>query len=357
MSVRTLFGVAGLLSLGVWIFQDFLYLQSTKLFLLVSLTLLLFWITSICIEKGIVRDLWGRIWESIVTISVILTATFFLLRLMPGGPFDDQIMVSPIQKEKLETYYGLHESLPKQYLNFVGKVLVGDLGSSFKQSDQKISDLLKETLPVTFRIGTLALLVALLLGLPLGILAASQTESPLDYLIRFFTVLSASTPAFFLAPLLVVVFSFWLDVLPPALWDGPSYYVLPVVTMSLRPLSTVIRIVRVSAVDVFQADFVQVARAKGLKESSVLFLHVLRNSLIPLASVIGPVAAGLLSGSFVVESIFAIPGLGGHLIEGVVNRDYPLIMALTLVYSLLLITANLLSDILVTLLDPRVDLA
>ena len=223
--------------------------------------------------------------------------------------------------------------------------------------------MIAETLPVSFQLGIYSLLFSFLIGIPLGVFAASKHNSFLDNGLMILAISGVALPSFIVGPLLVMIFSFGIPfaglsgLLPPALWDSPIYYILPVITLGLRPAAIIARMTRSSMLDVIQADFVRTARAKGVSQQVVLYKHVLKNSLIPVLTISGPLIAGVLSGSFIVEIVFGVPGMGKHLVQSVTNRDYPLILGLTLVFSAMLVVANLVVDLLYTVVDPRIKLS
>lgn len=304
-----------------------------------------------------------RLLEAIFVVWVIATLTFALLRFLPGGPFDSEKALSPEIKANIEAKYGLDKPLADQYLDFLTGLTRGDLGESYKYIGRPVSEIIAETLPISFQLGFYSLILALLIGIPLGLFAASKHNTLLDNSLMILAISGVALPSFMVGPLLVMIFSFGIPfsslhgLLPPALWEAPEFYILPVLTLGLRPAAIIARMARSSVLDVIRADFVRTAKAKGVSEQVVLYKHVLKNSLIPVLTVMGPLLAGVLSGSFVIEIIFAVPGMGKHLVQSVTNRDYPLIMGLTLVYSVMLIVANLVTDLLYTVVDPRIKLS
>ena len=285
-----------------------------------------------------------RIMGALSTIFVIATITFLLLRVLPGGPFDEEKVLPPEIKANIEAKYNLNAPLWVQYRDYIFGLLRGDLGPSYKYIGRSVSDIIADSMPKTFQLGFYALLVSFLFGIPLGILAAARHNTWIDNLAMGGAISGVALPSFLLAAVLIYVFSEQLRLFPPALWDGPQYYLLPVLALGVRPISVIARLVRASVLDVIRSDYVRTAWAKGLDEKRILFKHVLRNSLIPIFSISGPLIAGILSGSFVIERIFAIPGGGEHFVQSVTNRDYSLILGLTLLYSALLVFANLVMD-------------
>lgn len=301
-----------------------------------------------------------RLVGAVITLAVIATLTFALLRVLPGGPFDTEKALPDDVKANIEARYGLDRPVLEQYLSFMGGILRGDLGESYKYVGRSVTDIIAEALPVSMELGLMSLLLAYLIGIPLGVFAAARHNSAFDTGSMLIAVSGVALPSFMVGPLLISVFSFGIPFaflkgsLPPALWESPMHYILPVVTLGLRPAAILARMTRGAVLESINQDFVRTARAKGVSERVVLFKHVLRNSLIPILSISGPLVAGLLSGSFIIEIIFAIPGIGKHLVQSVTNRDYPLILALTLVFSMMLVIANLLVDLLYGFVDPRV---
>jgi oligopeptide transport system permease protein len=303
-----------------------------------------------------------RLLEAGFVIFVIATLTFLLLRFLPGGPFDAEKTLPPDIKANIEAKYGLNRPLAEQYLSYLGALARGNLGESYKYIGRPVASIIGETLPISFQLGIYSLLLAFFIGIPLGVFAASKHNSLLDNGLMIFAISGVALPSFIIGPLLVMIFSFGVPfsalhgLLPPALWESPVYYILPVLTLGLRPAAIIARMTRSSMLDVIQADFVRTAKAKGVTEQVVLYKHVLKNSLIPVLTISGPLVAGVLSGSFIIEIVFGIPGMGKHLVQSVSNRDYPLILGITLVFSAMLVVANLVVDLLYTIVDPRIKL-
>jgi oligopeptide transport system permease protein len=294
--------------------------------------------------------------EGIATIFIVVTLTFFILRLLPGGPFDSETALDPQIRQRLEAQYGLDLPVHSQYLRYVGNLARGDLGESYQYTGQNISELLADALPVTVGLGLMSLVFSFLAGIPLGLWTAAAHRTRFDAVALIATISAMSLPSFLTGPLLVLIFSFWLDWLPPALWDSPRYYILPVATLSIRPMAMVARLVRASVLEVIHSDYVRAARAKGLGENRILFKHILRNSVIPITAIAGSLVANVLMGSLIVEMIFAVPGIARHFVDSVVNRDYPLVLALTIAYSVILVVGNMLMDLVSSAVDPRIRL-
>lgn len=315
------------------------------------------------IRQGVLIYVCKRFIEAVFVLWVIATLTFLLLRFLPGGPFDEEKALPPEVKANIEQKYGLNEPIAVQYSKYLIGLAHGDLGESYKYIGRSVTDIIGETLPVSAQMGFYSLLLAFIIGIPIGVFAAKHHNTYLDNAAMIFAISGVALPSFMVGPLLVMIFSFgvpfpaFAGLLPPALWESPIYYILPVVTLGVRPAGIIARMMRSSVLEVIKADFVRTAHAKGVSETLVLYKHVLKNSLIPLLSISGPLIAGILSGSFVNEIIFAVPGMGKHLIQSVTNRDYPLVLGITLVYAALLVLANLIVDLLYVVVDPRIKLS
>jgi len=295
-----------------------------------------------------------RLLSAIPTLFIVATLSFVLMRLVPGGPFDREKKLPPAIQANVEKKYRLDEPVWQQYLLYMGSVAQGDFGPSYKYLGRSVNDILREAFPVSLQLGLLSLIASVLCGVGIGVASAWRPGSWVDRGGGLFSVLGFSLPTFVLGSLLVLSLADLLHLFPPALWEGWRFVVLPVVTLSFAPAAFVARLCRASLLEVMAKDFVRTARAKGLRESRVILRHALKNALTPVVSVAGPLTAGLVTGSFVVETIFSLPGMGKHFVTAVTNRDYPLIMGVTLVYTALIILANLIVDLLYGLLDPRV---
>jgi oligopeptide transport system permease protein len=309
------------------------------------------------ITEGLAAYVFKRVVQTAFVLLVIATMTFGLLRIIPGGPFDQEKTLTPEIKAAIEAKYNLNAPLYVQYWDYLSGIAQGDLGQSYKYVGRNVSEMLAESFPSSFQLGIFSLLVAFLIGIPAGVFAASRHNTWKDSVTMILAVSSVSLPSFLVAALAITVFCFWMDLLPVALWDGPSYYILPVLVLGLRPAAIIARLTRASVLDVIRSDYIRTARAKGLSENVILYKHVLKNSLIPVLTFAGPLAAGILSGAFIIEHIFNIPGMGKHFIQSVTNRDYPLVLGVTLIFSFLLIISNLVVDILYTYFDPRIKLS
>ncbi|MCB0422792.1 MAG: ABC transporter permease [Bdellovibrionales bacterium] len=297
-----------------------------------------------------------RIVEAVFVLLVIASLTFLLLRIVPGGPFDQEKALPAEVMANIEAKYQLDRPIYEQFFSYIGGLLRGDLGESYKYLGRNVTDIVLDTFPISFKLGIFALILAYLIGIPLGVLAAAHHNSKWDVIAMLAAISGVALPSFLVAPILILIFAIYLHWLPAALWNGPSYYILPVITLGVRPAAIIARLTRASVLDVIGSDYIRTARAKGLGQGVVLFKHVLKNSLIPVLTFSGPLVAGVLSGSFIIEVIFAVPGMGKHLISSVTNRDYPLILGVTLVFSALLVLANLIVDLLYSYFDPRIQL-
>jgi oligopeptide transport system permease protein len=295
-----------------------------------------------------------RLIEAAVTLFIIATMTFVMLRFLPGGPFDSEKALPPEIKANIDAKYGLDKPFLVQYETYIFNLLKGDFGESYKFIGRSVSDIMSDAYPVSFQLGIYALIVSFLVGIPLGVIAASKHNTWVDSITMIAAMSGVAVPSFLTAPILILIFSIWNDWLPPAMWDGTEYYILPVVVLGVRPAAYIARLTRASVLEVIRADFVRTAKAKGLDHYKILFKHVLRNSLIPVLTYAGPLVAGILSGTFIVEVIFNIPGMGRHFVMSVTNRDYPLVMALTLLFGCTYVIANLVVDIMYGIVDPRI---
>ena len=309
------------------------------------------------LKKGMLTYVIKRTLGALVTLFIIATVTFVLLRTLPGGPFDQEKTLPPEIKANIEVKYHLDRPLLYQYGYYLSGLIQGDMGESYKYIGRNISSIMAETLPISIQLGVYALILSYLLGIPFGVLAASRHNTWADRFLMIGAISGVSLPSFLVAPLLILFFCFYLDWFETALWEGPSYYILPLLVLGTRPVSFIARLTRASVLEVIQSDYVRTAKAKGLHQWTVLYKHVLKNSFLPVLTFSGPLIAGILTGSFIVEHIFAIPGMAKHLVNSVTNRDYPLILGATLIYSTVLIFSNLIVDLLYSHFDPRIRLS
>jgi oligopeptide transport system permease protein len=296
----------------------------------------------------------SRTLSSLAVLALLICSVFFLMRFAPGGPFDSERVLPPEIQRQIEHRYGLDAPVALQFGRWINCLFRGDLGTSFQHPDREVWEILATAVPHSAALGGLALGIALLLGVPLGVLAGSTQNHHLDRAIRLLVLTSVSLPGFVVASALVAIFAIRLQWLPPALWEGPAHWVLPSVTLMIRPMALITRLVRGSVREALAKDFVRTALAKGLSFRQALWRHALRNAWIPCIGLLGPIAAHLLTGSFLVETIFQIPGLGRYFVSAVINRDYGLVMGTTLVFGVLLIAFNALTEALMGWADPRI---
>ena len=301
------------------------------------------------------RFLLRRVLLGIPVLVAVATLTFLIMHWVPGGPFDSEKILPPEIIANIEAKYHLDQPVGIQYLLYMKQLLQGDLGPSYKYIGRDVSDILRDTFPVSFTLGMCAVLVVLGMGVPAGIISAYWKNSLLDRSILLFAAMGISIPSFVLGAVSVWIFSHQWHLLPPALWEGPRYMILPAFALGAGFAGYIARLTRTTVLDVLSSDYIRTARAKGLTEFKILIKHVLINSIYPIVSVMGPLTAGLVTGSFVIEFVFSIPGMGRFFITAVTNRDYPLIMGVTLVYAVLIVVANIVVDIIYGWLDPRVS--
>ena len=295
-----------------------------------------------------------RLLKAIPVLLVIATITFFMLRLTPGGPFDrEKPIKDPEIKKQLEAHYGLDKPLSAQYLDFLGKLASGDLGPSFKHSNRTVNEVIVKAFPVSAELGLWSLLVALVLGLTAGLVASIKPNSFLDYTPMTLAMIGICVPTFVMGPILILLFSLKLEWFNASGWDQWSDRVLPALTLGGVYAAYVARLTRGGMLEVMSQDYIRTARAKGASETRVLLKHALQVGLMPVVAFLGPAVAGLISGSFVVETIFQIPGLGRHFVEAAFNRDYTMVMGTVLFFAALIIMLNLLVDIVQIWLNPR----
>tara|TARA_Y100000589_G_scaffold162873_2_gene154732 strand:- start:1836 stop:2756 length:921 start_codon:yes stop_codon:yes gene_type:complete len=295
-----------------------------------------------------------RLLKAIPVLFVIATITFFMLRLTPGGPFDrEKPIKDPEIKKQLEAHYGLDKSLSSQYFDFLGKLVVGDLGPSFKHSNRQVNEVIVKAFPVSAELGLWSIMVALAMGLTAGMMASVKPNSILDYTPMTLAMLGICVPTFVMGPILILIFSLKLEWFNASGWDQWSDRVLPALTLGGVYAAYIARLTRGGMLEVMSQDYIRTARAKGAGELRVLLKHALRGGLMPVVAFLGPAVAGLISGSFVVETIFQIPGLGRHFVEAAFNRDYTMVMGTVLFFAALIILLNLLVDVLQIWLNPR----
>ena len=295
----------------------------------------------------------SRLLQAIPTLWVIATLTFFMTRFAPGGPFDSEKAIAEEIRVKLESHFGLDRPLLEQYLIYLQNLLHGDLGPSFKYPEWDVSELIATAFPVSLTLGILSLLIALCIGIPIGMIAALRRNSWMDYLPMSLSMAGICLPTFVLGPLLIFALSTNLGVLPPLGWYGPGDWVLPSLTLGLFYAAYIARLTRAGMLETLQLDYIRTARAKGANSWRILTKHAAKGGLLPVVTFLGPAFAGLITGSFVIESIFFIPGLGKFFVTAAFNRDYTMVLGTVLFYATLIIFLNLLVDVLQAWLDPK----
>jgi oligopeptide transport system permease protein len=298
----------------------------------------------------------SRLLQSLLALIIIITATFFMLRFVPGGPFTAEKAVTPEILRNLEAHYGLDQPLWKQYLDYLGSLAQGDFGPSFKYPNRTVNEILADKLPVSLELGLLSLLVALLIGLPLGILAAVRRNTWVDYVGSSFGMVGISIPTFVVGPLLVLAFAIHLGWFNASGWYSPIDRVLPCLVLGIAYAAPISRLTRGGMLEVLSQDFIRTARAKGASELRVVLRHSLKGGLLPVVSFLGPAIAGILTGSFVIETIFQIPGIGREFVNSAFNRDYTLVLGTVILYAVLIMALNLAADVVQAWMNPKVRL-
>lgn len=297
-----------------------------------------------------------RFLEAVPTLLILITISFFMMRLAPGSPFTNDRGLPPQIVEKIEAEYGLNKPMYEQYFTYLGNILQGDFGPSFKYKDYSVNELIEQALPVSATIGLLAFIFTTIVGVGIGTLAALKQNTWLDYSMMSTAMLGVIMPSFVLAPVLIYVFSIKLGWLPAGGWQGGSwqYILLPMLSMSLLYIASFARITRGSMIETLNSNFIRTAKAKGLPFSTIVLRHALRPALLPVLSYMGPAFVGIITGSVVIETIFGLPGLGKLFVNGALNRDYSLVLGLTILIGFLTITFNAIVDILLAVIDPKI---
>lgn len=308
--------------------------------------------------KNYAKYLGKRFLYMLLTLFLIASITFFLMKLLPGTPYSNQDKLSEEQIFIMNEKYGLNEPLPVQYLVYMSGLLKGDLGVSFQFNNTPVTELLSTRVGPSLQLGIQAVVLGTTLGIILGVIAAMNQNTWIDTTATFTAILGRSIPNFVIAVLLQLIFGVYLKWFPIALWnDGFSSSVLPTLALAISPLADSARFIRTEMVEVLSSDYVELARAKGLSRWTVAFKHGVRNALIPLVTILGPMAVALMTGSMVVENIFAIPGIGEQFVKSILTNDYPTIMGVTILYSAMLVGIILVVDVLYGVIDPRIRVA
>lgn len=285
---------------------------------------------------------------------VLITVSFFMMRFAPGNPFSSERDLPPAVEANLNAKYGLDKPLPVQYVNYLGNLLQGDLGPSFKYKDQDVTFLIKQSLPVSAEIGIYAFIVAVLMGVAVGTVAALKQNTWLDYASMSTAMIGVVMPSFVIAPVLIYIFAIWLKILPAGGWGPWQHAILPVIGMAMLYVATFARITRGSMIETLHSNFIRTAKAKGVPYWKIVLKHALRPALLPVVSYMGPAFVGIITGSVVIETIFGLPGIGQLFVIGALNRDYSLVLGVTIVIGGLTIFFNAVVDILLAIVDPKI---
>jgi oligopeptide transport system permease protein len=295
------------------------------------------------------RILW--IIPVLIAVSVI---TFFLMHAVPGGPWDAEKRLPANVQARLNAQYGLDKPLYEQYIQWAGGFVTGDLGPSYRSRDRRVNDIIGDGIAVTFQLGIMAFALSVVVGIPLGIFAALGHNRWPDYLSTSISIIGIATPSFVLAILLIVVFSIGLGWFPTGGWKGPQYWVLPTVALAGFPIAVIARYTRASMLEVTRKDYIRTAQSKGIGGRAVVSRHMIRNALIPVVTILGPTLAFLVTGSFIIETIFSVPGIGRFYVSAISQRDYSLLMAMTILYAFTVAFLNVVVDVLYAYIDPRI---
>ncbi|GIP39662.1 peptide ABC transporter permease [Paenibacillus sp. J31TS4] len=299
-----------------------------------------------------------RLISMIITLFLITTVTFFLMMNLPGDPFGEMSQkMSAAQRAVLYQQYGLDKPMFQQYLQYMGNVLKGDLGVSFQYPNTSVNEKIAQSFPASLELGLWALLIAVVIGLLLGIIAALNHNRGLDYAAMFTAVVGVSIPSMVLGPLLSYYVGVKLGWFPPGLWDTPKHRVLPAIALGFSTVAILARLMRTSMLDVLNQDYIKTAKAKGLSQTSTVIKHTIRNAILPVITVLGPIFVNVITGTLIVEQIFSVPGLGKHFVQSIQTKDITMIGGLTIFYSAILVVVIFLTDILYGLVDPRIRLA
>lgn len=297
-----------------------------------------------------------RLLISIFTLFIIVTITFFLMHTVPGGPFVGERPLSEVALANLNKKYGLDKPLTVQYFNYLKNIIKGDFGVSLTKIGQPVSDIIKRALPVSFKLGLFSIFISTTFGIIFGIFASINHSKYIDKIIMFFTTLGIALPSFVVATVSIIIFSVKLRWLPAYGLDSFVQYIMPSFALSLSSLSFITRLMRSSMLDVINQDYIRTAKAKGLPNYIIVFKHSLRNAIIPIVTYFAPLSASILTGSFVIEKIFNIPGLGRYFVDSITQRDYPTILGVTIFYGAFLIFMNFLVDLSYGIIDPRIKI-
>jgi len=304
----------------------------------------------------VIKSVISRIFSMTLVLWVIVTVTFLLMHAIPGGPFTAEKALPEAVLKNIEARYRLNDPLPKQYADYWANLLKGDLGPSFKYESRTVNEIIAEGFPVSAELGLVAVSISVLIGIPAGMAGALYHNRWPDHLVMLFATFGISVPSFILATVLIYIFALWLRILPAAMWGSPEYVILPALALAGMPTAFIARLTRSSMLEVLSQDYIRTAKAKGLAPIKILWRHALKNALLPVVTYLGPMIAAIFTGSFVIESIFAIPGLGRHFVTSIYNRDYTVILGITIFYSTILVIMNFLVDLAYLWIDPRIKM-
>ncbi|AWS51759.1 MULTISPECIES: oligopeptide ABC transporter permease OppB [Providencia] len=302
------------------------------------------------------KFIFRRLLEAIPTLLVLITISFFMMRLAPGSPFTGERKLPPEVMANIEAKYHLNDPMYKQYFNYLIQLSKGDFGPSFKYKDYSVNDLVAKAFPVSAKLGATAFIVAVLFGVSAGVIAALNQNTKWDFTVMGFAMTGVVIPSFVVAPLLVLIFAIHLKWFPGGGWDGGNlkHMVLPMVALSLAYIASISRITRGSMIEIMHSNFIRTARAKGLPLRTIILRHALKPALLPVLSYMGPAFVGIITGSMVIETIFGLPGIGQLFVNGALNRDYSLVLSLTILVGVLTITFNAIVDVLYAVIDPKI---
>ncbi|MFE8700646.1 ABC transporter permease [Cytobacillus sp. FJAT-54145] len=297
-----------------------------------------------------------RLFAMVITLWLIITLTFFLMHSIPGSPFNEERSTSEAVQRNLEAHFNLDKPVPVQYVTYLKSIIQFDFGPSIKRSSQTVNEMLGRGFPVSFELGIISLVLAVISGITLGVLAALRHNGIIDYFAMTIAVLGISVPNFVMATFLIQQIAVNMELLPVATWKSWKHMILPTLALATGPMAIIARLTRSSMLEVLTQDYIRTAKAKGLTPFKIVFKHALKNALLPVVTILGALTAGILTGTFVIEKIFAIPGMGKYFVESINQRDYPVIMGTTIFYSAFLIFMLFLVDVAYGILDPRIKL-
>ncbi len=298
----------------------------------------------------------SRFAQSLLALLIIITATFFMMKAVPGGPFDAEKATSPEIKANLEAYYGLNKPLFAQYTDYLKNLLHGELGPSFKYPNRTVNEIIADKLPVSLELGGWSILFSLVVGIPLGVFGALKPNTWIDYVTSAFGMIGISIPTFVVGPIFVLLFAIKFGWFNASGWYTASDRILPALVLGIAYAAPVARLTRGGMLEVLHQDFIRTARAKGASETRVVFKHAMRGGLLPVVSYLGPAIAGILTGSFVIETIFQVPGIGREFVNSAFNRDYTLLLGTVILYAALIMGLNLVVDVVQAWMNPKVRL-